>query len=120
MNKPYRRALGSAIACLSFMGGLCLADPAPAVQKVLPSAKCIKPEYPSRSLTEQEEGTVTLGFLISVTGEVIDSRIERTSGYRRLDERARTAIAKCEFHAKQEDGKAVQSWQTVKYVWKLD
>jgi TonB family protein len=45
----------------------------------------------------EEEGTVTLKFLIGVDGKVIQADIEKTSGFTRLDEAARNALSKCQF-----------------------
>ncbi len=97
--------------------------PAPMV-RVAPvinaAANCQRPEYPSASRRAEEEGTVQLKFLIGVDGLVVRSEIEKSSGYGRLDEAARAAMAKCQFKPGTVDGKPEQSWASMRYVWRLE
>lgn len=83
-------------------------------------AQCDKPEYPSASRRMEEEGTVGLKFLVGADGKVIQSEIEKSSGYKRLDEAARAGLAKCLFRPAMVDGKPEQAWTTIKYVWRLE
>ena len=71
---------------------------------------CEKPAYPSLSLRARETGTVLLGFLIGLDGIATESKIERSSGHRRLDEAARSALALCRFKPATVDGKPEKSW----------
>ncbi|MEJ1959471.1 MAG: TonB family protein [Nitrosomonadales bacterium] len=50
------------------------------VPAVVDSKACEKPEYPRKSLQNEEQGTVLLAFLIGLDGQVKDSRIEKSSG----------------------------------------
>ena len=84
------------------------------------SGKCAKPEYPALSRRKEEEGSVQLKFYIGVQGQVLDSQIEKSSGYARLDEAARTALAQCQFKPGAIDGKPEPSWASLKYTWRLD
>ena len=68
----------------------------------------------------EEEGTVTLKFLIDVDGKVLKTDIEKTSGFTRLDEAARNALSKCQFRPGTVDGKPEQSWASIKYTWRLE
>lgn len=83
-------------------------------------AQCDKPEYTSASKRMEEEGTVRLRFLVGEDGKVIQSMIEKSSGYKRLDEGARTALSKCLFRPATVDGKPEQAWTTIQYVWRLE
>ena len=56
------------------------------------SVECQKPMYPDASRNAEEEGAVTVGFYVDIDGKVKDSRIEKSSGFRRLDEAARQAL----------------------------
>jgi protein TonB len=100
--------------------------PAPAAPPVRTSAvlqagaSCAKPDYPSASRRLEEEGTVTLKFLIGVDGRVMQADVEKTSGFQRLDEAARNALSKCQFKPGTVDGKAEQSWASIKYTWRLE
>jgi protein TonB len=80
---------------------------------------CDKPEYPSQSRRFEESGAVVLNFLIDADGRVVQSKIEASSGYERLDEAARRALSLCRFKPGTVDGKPVKSWHTLKYVWQL-
>jgi len=84
------------------------------------AANCQKPEYPSASRRNEEEGTVRLRFLIGVDGLVVESQVEKSSGFARLDEAARLAMSKCQFKAGTLDGKPEQSWSSMNYTWRLE
>jgi protein TonB len=82
-------------------------------------ARCAKPDYPSASLRLKQEGTVTLRVLIEVDGSVLQTAIDKTSGFNRLDEAARKALSKCQFQPATVNGKAEKSWSSMKYIWRL-
>ncbi len=81
---------------------------------------CEKPEYPAASKRLEEEGTVVVRFLIDVDGRVIESKVENSSGYDRLDHAARNALGKCKFKPGTVDGKPEQGWASIKYTWRLE
>ena len=81
---------------------------------------CQKPEYPSASRRNEEEGTVQLRFLIGTNGQVIESQVEKSSGFARLDEAARSALSKCQFKPGTLNGTPEQSWASMKYTWRLE
>ena len=81
---------------------------------------CRKPEYPSASRRNEEEGTVQLRFLIGADGQVMESSIEKSSGFSRLDEAARAALSRCQFKPGALNGKPEQSWASMKYTWRLE
>ncbi len=87
---------------------------------VVNSAQCEKPEYPSASRRMEEEGTVHLRFLVGVDGKVLQAEIEKSSGYKRLDEAARAGLARCQFRPATLDGKPEQSWASMRYTWRLE
>lgn len=87
---------------------------------VVDARNCVKPEYPPASIRAQETGLVVLQFLIGADGSAIDSKVEKTSGFRRLDEAARNALTLCKFRPGTEAGKPVQSWARIEYLWKLE
>jgi protein TonB len=87
---------------------------------VISASGCEKPEYPSASKRMEEEGTVLLKFLVGVDGKVIESAIEKSSGFRRLDEAARAGLSKCQFKPSTLDGKPQQSWASMKFTWRLE
>jgi periplasmic protein TonB len=100
------------------------APPAPRPAPVRTSAvvdanACDKPEYPPAALRAQEAGIVRLGFLIDVDGTAIESKVERSSGSRRLDEAARKALGLCKFKPATNDGKPERAWAKIDYSWKI-
>ena len=99
------------------------APQAPAIRMgavIQAGAHCAKPDYPSASRRMEEEGTVTLKFLIGVDGKVLQADVEKSSGFTRLDEAARNALSKCQFRPGTVDGKPEQSWASIKYTWRLE
>lgn len=103
-----------------------LADTTPAPHQpirtapVVDSRDCKKPEYPSASIRREETGVVVLNFLIDVEGRVVQSKVESSSGYDRLDEAAREALSLCRFKPGTVDGKPEQSWNRLRYAWELN
>ncbi|MFP5391063.1 MAG: energy transducer TonB [Gammaproteobacteria bacterium] len=82
-------------------------------------AKNCKAEYPKASLMNEEEGAVAMMFLVSPEGRVLDSKVEKTSGFKNLDQAAVKAISACKFKPGTKDGALAQTWTKVNYVWAL-
>jgi protein TonB len=99
----------SAVSCASF------AAEVPATF----DAKTCKAEYPKASLMNEEEGAVTMSFLVSADGNVIESKVDKTSGYKTLDKAALKSLSACKFKPGTKDGAPAQTWTKVDYVWKL-
>jgi len=87
---------------------------------VVDAKNCEKPEYPPASLRAEETGVVRLAFLIDVDGKVLESKVERSTGYRRLDEAARRALGLCKFKPATVNGKPEKSWARMEYEWKIE
>lgn len=88
-------------------------------QAAIFDAKSCKADYPKASLLNEEQGTVTASFLVSAEGKVVDSKLEKSSGFKNLDSAALKSIAACKFKPGTKDGKAEQGWTKVAYVWAL-
>ena len=82
-------------------------------------ASCAKPQYPHADMQAGHQGTVTLGFLVDENGRVKDSKVMGSTGFRGLDQAAQIALGKCSFHPALENGKPVEQWTQVQYVWTL-
>jgi len=80
---------------------------------------CDSPEYPLNSKRNEEQGTVRLAFLIGVDGRVVEAKVDKSSHYPALDRAAKNALSLCHFKPGTLDGRPVQSWTAVDYVWKL-
>lgn len=87
---------------------------------VVDARACEKPTYPSASLRANETGVVLLSFLIDVDGKILESKVDRSSGHRRLDEAARTGLGLCRFKPATVDGKPERTWSRIEYQWKID
>lgn len=82
-------------------------------------AKNCKAEYPKASLMNEEQGEVSMSFLVSAEGRVLDSKVEKSSGFKNLDKAAVKAISACKFKPGTKDGAVAQTWTKVDYVWSL-
>jgi periplasmic protein TonB len=82
-------------------------------------AKNCKAEYPKASLMNEEEGAVSMAFLVAADGSVLDAKVEKTSGYKTLDKAAIKSLSACRFKPGTKDGAPAQTWTKVDYVWKL-
>jgi len=101
------------------------APPAPRAAPVRTAAvvdanACGQPAYPPAALRAQETGIVQLAFLIDVDGTAVESRVERSSGSKRLDEAARKALGLCKFKPATVDRKPERAWAKIEYEWKID
>jgi len=105
-----------AVMMLTWFAGAAGAAEVPAVFE---SAKC-KAEYPKASLMNEEQGTVSMSFLVNPDGSVADSKLEKTSGFKNLDKAAIKSISACKFKPGTKDGAPAQTWTKVDYAWKLD
>ena len=81
-----------------------------------------KPEYPRASLRNEETGTVVLSVLIGADGSVSDVKIDKSSGFRGLDNAVKSQLmsGSCKNKPGTVDGKPQQTWAKVQYVWKLE
>ena len=82
-------------------------------------AKNCKAEYPKASLMNEEQGAVGMAFLVGSDGTVLDSKVEKTSGFKNLDKAAIKSLSACKFKPGTKDGAPAQTWTKVEYVWKL-
>lgn len=87
---------------------------------VVDARACEKPPYPPAALRAGEIGIVKLSFLIDSDGRVLESKVEGTSGSRRLDEAARNGLALCKFKPATLDGKPERTWAKIEYEWKIE
>ncbi|HEX7985271.1 MAG TPA: energy transducer TonB [Duganella sp.] len=83
-------------------------------------SKNCKAEYPKASLMNEEQGTVSMSFLVKPDGSVADSKVEKTSGFKNLDKAAIKALSACKFKPGTKDGSPAETWTKVDYAWKLD
>lgn len=79
-----------------------------------------KADYPKASLMNEEQGTVSMSFLVAADGSVVESKLEKSSGFKNLDRAALKALSACKFKPGIKNGAPAQTWTKVDYAWKLD
>ncbi|MBR7801796.1 energy transducer TonB [Undibacterium fentianense] len=108
------------IALIGLMTAISGISYAAEVAPVMDSKSCESPKYPKAALMNEETGTVSMGFLVSPDGKVVESKVEKSSGSKSLDKAALSALSLCKFKPGTKDGKAEQLWAKVDFVWKLE
>jgi protein TonB len=76
--------------------------------------------YPRKSMRLEQEGIVTLAIAIDSKGKFIAAKINRTSGFERLDAAALDNIKDCIFYPRIIDNKAVESINKLDMVFLLE
>jgi protein TonB len=109
MNKSVFAAVILSVASTAFAGE---------VPASLNDKNC-KAEYPKASLMNEEQGDVTMAFLVGADGNVVESKVEKSSGFKNLDKAALKALSACKFKPGTKDGAIAQTWTKVDYSWKL-
>jgi TonB family protein len=94
--------------------------PGQASEPLRAKSVCDKPKYPEAARRYGQQGTVALKFLIGTDGHVVDAKVIKSSGFDLLDQAALNGLSKCLFEAAKVDGKPVEAWTQVQYVWSLD
>ena len=117
MATKFLTTLTQCLVMLALGGAAVAADTKAALDS---SSACAPPEYPRASLSNEEKGVVLVGVLIGVDGKAMETKVEKTSGYRNLDRAAASAFSKCKFKPASKDGKADQQWATISFEFKLD
>lgn len=85
-----------------------------------PDERNCKADYPRSSIVNEEQGTVSMSLLVSANGQVKDSRLNKSSGYKTLDAAAMRKLAACKFAPGTKDGAPADTWTRVDYAWKID
>jgi protein TonB len=78
---------------------------------------CREPEYPSASERLGEAGTAAISLLIGADGSVQQSKIDASSGFKRLDDATIKAFSRCKFIVGTTDGVPSATWFSMKYKW---
>lgn len=59
---------------------------------------CNAPEYDGSMLRGEEKGSVKLRFTTDTNGNVVDAKIEESSGFAKLDRASMAALRNCRFN----------------------
>lgn len=87
---------------------------------VVKAKNCREPDYPAVSERLGETGTVLLQLLVGVDGKVSESKIEKSSGFPRLDKAAQDALSRCRFTPGTVGGQPAPAWAQLKYTFRRD
>lgn len=87
---------------------------------VVDARACPTPKYPHNSYYNGESGSVLLALLVGNDGKVIESKVQKSSGFPELDRAARRALTQCKFQAASGDAQGEPVWTNLTYVWSLD
>lgn len=82
--------------CLSFTS---IAASANETSNPWTNSACNAPEYDSSMLRGEEKGIVKLRFITDNSGNVIDAKIEESSGFAKLDRASMAALKNCRFQS---------------------
>jgi protein TonB len=94
--------------------------PAPRTQpKQDPRRPFTRPEYPPTSRRLGEEGTVILLLLVTEDGHVADAKLDKTSGFVRLDEAALRESKRWRAIPAKEGDKPVAAWGRFAITFRL-
>jgi periplasmic protein TonB len=117
MGKKLLTALAQCLVLLTLGSAVMAADTKATLDSTSP---CAPPDYPRASLSNEEKGVVLVGVLVSVDGKAVETKVEKSSGYRNLDRAAATAFGKCKFKPASKDGKPDQQWASISFEFKLE
>jgi len=81
---------------------------------------CEKPSFPTISRRMEEEGSVTLNIFVNIDGNVYKINIEKSSGFKRLDEAAKNESMRWRFKPATLDGKPIEDSFMKTFNFKLD
>ncbi|WP_332851453.1 TonB family protein [Duganella sp. S19_KUP01_CR8] len=93
---------------------------APRTAVIVDAKACVPPKYPPNSYLSGESGSVLLALLVGNDGKVLESKVQKSSGFPDLDKAARRALSQCKFKPASSDGQGEPVWATLTYVWSLD
>lgn len=80
----------------------------------------VKPYYPDDSIERRETGQVNIRVVVGTDGTVKNAGVERSSGFRRLDNAALTAAKRTTFHPYMDNGVAVAVMASIPYRFNLN
>ncbi len=66
---------------------------------------CSMPEYDRKMLRAEEKGVVKLRFSTDLNGNVVNAKIEESSGFTNLDRASMSALKSCRFEAENQSKK---------------
>jgi len=78
-----------------------------------------RPDYPEASVRLGEEGSAIVAVYVNEKGQVTDAKIEKTTGFPRLDEAAQKGAMRFRFIPGTQGGKPAAMWHRVKISFRI-
>lgn len=94
--------------------------PAPPTEAKLLFDTCVELKYPTDAIYNELAGTVELKLRVAADGRLVDSVMTQSSGHASLDQATHAWVKTCRYQAATENGKPVDAWTSVTYVWSLE
>jgi TonB family protein len=117
-----RSALAAAVACAS--AAMAQDTPPPkTAQRVAPrivNVEECKPAYPAESTKAGETGTTRLLLRVDASGQLVDAKVARSSGFARLDQATMDALTRCRYSVGTVDGTPTEMAFTLNFNWRLE
>ncbi|HEY6527715.1 MAG TPA: energy transducer TonB [Cellvibrionaceae bacterium] len=86
----------------------------------VPKKGLSRPDYPSESKKLGEEGVVGMALYLNADGKVQDAKVEKSSGFERLDNAAvKQALKSWKFEPCTDNDKPVACWYKINFRWQL-
>jgi periplasmic protein TonB len=103
-------------------GGSAVPEPNPVITAVRadPRYPLTQPAYPPASRRFDEQGVVIVGVYVLPNGQVGDARIERGSGFERLDAAALSHSRRWRLVAASRDNVPYAAWYSVRVVFRIE
>jgi protein TonB len=95
------------------------AAPPPRVVPPRPAGRQTVPTYPPISRRLGEQGTVLLRITVSANGDVVAAKVEKSSGYSRLDRAALEWVRRRHYHPATQGGRAIAAQTLIRYTFNL-
>jgi protein TonB len=115
MRTFWKIAICGAVAALGPAGTAAAASTPPRVDMTQPRPQ----DYPDSAQLNGEEGTIFLDVYVRSNGRPAKVRVERSSGFRDLDDAAVESVLNWRFVPATSDGDLVSDWTKVKIVYQL-
>ncbi len=90
------------------------------IRPVLIPSTCPKLEYPKAAMQANEQGITLLELHINTKGEVIESKVKKSSGSEALDTATIKFLGSCKYKPATLGKNPIMTWFDMKYNWKIE
>ena len=87
--------------------------------KLIPST-CPPFGYPKAAMQDNVQGITFLELHINTKGDVIETKVKKSSGSEILDAATIKYLGSCKYKPATQGGKPIDTWFDMKYNWKIE